>query len=322
MNFLTAVKAGRLVDSKSLKYSLMGKYKNGITAISDSGQVIFLTGNRVRGPFTVFVPGIENFLGVFQQGQIVITDQISIRIPEADLFISSDSMDIWPPYENENPQVCDVSRIRISSLNVLSDCCQAGIREMDSVCALKAYLDHYQCNEVLGGTQKAFISNFAAIHQAFSEDNYYGIIEAATGLIGLGGGITPAGDDFLAGFLIALSYVGDQLGISKKIYLHIAEEIILRSKKKTNPISAALLGAALQKEMNEPLFSVIQSLVRGTRVSFEAIHNLSSVGHTSGFDGLTGCLFVFCVLLGEFEHLKSKPIEVELDVYTKKEIFQ
>jgi hypothetical protein len=320
VNSLTAVKAGRLVEINSLIYTLVGIYTNGITALSDSGQILFLTANCVRGPFTVFAPGLQNYFDRFQKGQEVITDQKSIRIPETDLLITSDSMEIWPAYEN--PLVGNVSRIRFSSLKVINDSWKAGICKIDSVWALKAYLDQCQCIKLFGGTKKAFSICFAAIHHAFSDENYFDMIEAATGMIGLGEGLTPAGDDFLAGFIVALSFVRDQIGISKNIYHKISDEIILRAKKETNPISAALLSAAQKNEINEPLFTVIQYLVCGNSVPLDVIQNLSSVGHTSGFDSLTGCLFVFCVLLGEFEHLYSKQSEVESGVKIKKEYFQ
>ena len=95
----------------------------------------------------------------------------------------------------------------------------------------------------------------------------------AEGLIGLGPGLTPSGDDYLGGMLIALRLLGRR---SQADALWGWLEPRLRSR--TSAISAAHLVAAAAGEGHEALHEAL--LGDPTR--------LGSVGHCSGWDALAG----------------------------------
>jgi hypothetical protein len=107
-------------------------------------------------------------------------------------------------------------------------------------------------------------------------------------LIGLGPGLTPSGDDFVCGALVALHYFG-----RADIAGRLAEPALATVSRKTNVISAAYLRCAAAGQASGALFDVLHSLHAGQEASMEAaLDALQAIGHTSGLDSLAGAVAV------------------------------
>ena len=103
------------------------------------------------------------------------------------------------------------------------------------------------------------------------------------GLIGLGPGLTPAGDDFVGGAMIALRVCGTTAGDTAHAD-RIAGWALPLARTNTNRISRAHLECAARGEGHEALHDLL--------CTFEKKHleRLARVGHTSGLDGAAGAL--------------------------------
>jgi len=107
--------------------------------------------------------------------------------------------------------------------------------------------------------------------------------EAVSTLLGLGPGLTPSGDDFLGGMLIAL-YVCGEKSVQKQLYTQV--ETLLDN---TGPVSKAHLKAAALGEGSHSLHQVLNMLLNGNHTKLEpAIDSINQIGHTSGWDALAG----------------------------------
>jgi hypothetical protein len=94
-------------------------------------------------------------------------------------------------------------------------------------------------------------------------------------MIGLGPGLTPAGDDLLCGVLAGLTLLGHpQAG-------RIGAGILALAPGRTTDLSLALLRHATLGQVNSELGTVIQALA-GTGRLHGALERLFAVGHTSG----------------------------------------
>ena len=100
----------------------------------------------------------------------------------------------------------------------------------------------------------------------------------AEGLIGLGPGLTPSGDDYLGGMLVALRACG-RAAQAESLWRWLRP----RLPGRTNAISAAHLAAAAQGEAHEALHAVLAG---------DDPARLDAVGHCSGWDGLAGAAAV------------------------------
>ena len=116
-----------------------------------------------------------------------------------------------------------------------------------------------------------------------------GVPESAQQLIGLGPGLTPSGDDFLGGVLIALSLVHRQ-DIAALLYADLSPHLLTR----TGPISRTHLVAASAGQGLETLHLAINSVIEGNVEMIPTrVHYIERIGSSSGWDALAGA----CVVL-------------------------
>jgi Protein of unknown function (DUF2877) len=118
------------------------------------------------------------------------------------------------------------------------------------------------------------------------------VIEAAATaerLLGLGPGLTPAGDDFVGGVLFARNRLAGAAGAA---WRQASARLITGARQRTNRISLALLADLAEGYGFEPLHDLADTLERGACVSdvLDPIRRLVRLGHSSGWDLLAGLL--------------------------------
>jgi Protein of unknown function (DUF2877) len=101
------------------------------------------------------------------------------------------------------------------------------------------------------------------------------------GLIGLGCGLTPSGDDFLVGALALLDALAE-----RRAFKTLACGLTRASPALTSPLSHCLLSAAGAGYVGENLYQAVASVIAG-RVD-SAVTAVRKIGHSSGWDMLTG----------------------------------
>ena len=104
-------------------------------------------------------------------------------------------------------------------------------------------------------------------------------------LIGLGPGLTPSGDDFVGGALIALRATGHV-----ELADCVAAWALRLAEHRTSRISRAHLACAAAGEGHEALHNLLFALGRGNTVIDRALSELAGVGHSSGLDAAAGAL--------------------------------
>ncbi len=173
-----------------------------------------------------------------------------------------------------------------------------GSRKLREICFfnLNEYKDEMEIHlakKIENFSAELFSTNFSAENIAASVDS----------LIGLGSGLTPSGDDFLAGIagifhnFLRLNAAENKIQNITKI---LDQSIISAlENSKTNLISAALLTAALQGWFAEKVSNFL--LVLGDKNSSNlqkknAMDQVLSIGHSSGHDMLAGICIAFMKL--------------------------
>ena len=115
------------------------------------------------------------------------------------------------------------------------------------------------------------------------------ISKNADALIGLGAGLTPSGDDFLGGLLFAVAILQDTYPDLNFMNFSIPLE---EYHSRTHLISFTLLKDLAGGQAVAPLHNIVNGLLTGA--SLESIYpfssQLTSIGHSTGWDLLTGLL--------------------------------
>jgi len=109
-------------------------------------------------------------------------------------------------------------------------------------------------------------------------------------LIGLGPGLTPAGDDFVGGAMIALRAVG-----RTDVADSIAAWALPLAAANTSRISRAHLECAAAGEGHEYLHELLSHL-GGHGNTAASLEKLSRIGHSSGLDAAAGALLALATV--------------------------
>lgn len=105
-------------------------------------------------------------------------------------------------------------------------------------------------------------------------------------LIGLGPGLTPSGDDYLGGMLVALRASG-RATQANSLWRWLRGRL-----DRTSALSAAHLAAAAEGEAHEALHACLMNLGPEHEPWESVLGGLDKVGHCSGWDALAGALAV------------------------------
>ena len=109
-------------------------------------------------------------------------------------------------------------------------------------------------------------------------------------LIGLGPGLTPAGDDLIGGAFFARRMVAPAAG-SAPAWRQAAARVRTGAGERTHRIRAVLLGDLLDGEGYAPLHDLAGARARGdVGAALDDAARLIRIGHSSGWDILTGFL--------------------------------
>ncbi len=146
-----------------------------------------------------------------------------------------------------------------------------------------------------GAVARRLAEGASAFERAVSTGDRAGAEEQARALLGLGPGLTPAGDDFLAGFALVASAGGSGVEWAAEMLGGLAESGVAR----TTPLGAATLAEAAVGRGRSILYELLAAgivagasgepgaFAPGGRLDWPIEHALA-IGHTSGADLVSG----------------------------------
>ena len=145
--------------------------------------------------------------------------------------------------------------------------------------------------------------------QALRQEKWSEAGKFLRGLIGLGPGLTPSGDDFLAGFILAGAIWRERLGEPVKLTKDIAAMVRKWAQGRTTAVSRAMLEDATEGEASEPVQRFLMALFKkgkSRETRFWAME-ISRTGASSGEDLLNGlaCGILFFKRQASSEHKKD-----------------
>ncbi len=105
-------------------------------------------------------------------------------------------------------------------------------------------------------------------------------------LLGLGPGLTPSGDDYLGGMMIALRATGRDAAADR-----LSGAVMARARRDTGRISFSHLAAAAEGEGAAALHETLAALDRADEPALDAgLAAIDRIGHSSGWDALAGAV--------------------------------
>jgi hypothetical protein len=169
--------------------------------------------------------------------------------------------------------------------------CSEGQRDTATIGALAAAIGEHAGSEgfgslAIGGPEDYFADRASSVLQAAMASP--GPMDLSR-LVGLGIGLTPSGDDFLAGVLAAEAAFNESQGHRP---VHSIDRGVLSARlQSTSPAGRTLMRGALAGQFPKYLVDLIEALcapLRGVRMLREAVDEAAAHGATSGIDSCTG----------------------------------
>ena len=128
-----------------------------------------------------------------------------------------------------------------------------------------------------------------ALGGACGNDDAPAAAVAALSLLGLGGGLTPSGDDFVGGAFFARAALARLGAADAAAWSQAATMVRIAAREATTPISATLLGDLLDGHGWSDLHELVCALAADDVArTVNAAARLTRLGHSSGWDVLAG----------------------------------
>ena len=123
-------------------------------------------------------------------------------------------------------------------------------------------------------------------------------------LIGLGPGLTPSGDDFICGVMVALHYFRLRYAACK-----LAEAVLPIAARETNIISSQFLQCAAGGEASSALFETLDAILTCHDLE-QRLDVIDAIGHSSGWDSLAGAALV-CAAVAQSHQPSARNLALE-----------
>jgi hypothetical protein len=127
-------------------------------------------------------------------------------------------------------------------------------------------------------------------------DDAAAALEAARPLLGLGHGLTPAGDDLVGGVFFARALLARARLIDPDAWHRATAALVVAARAATHPVSAALLEDLVALDSHEVLRALARSLIdERPAAAVDAARDVVRLGNSSGWEILAGFL-LGCVI--------------------------
>jgi hypothetical protein len=263
---------------------VLAVFERACDLVTNDGDVIALVSPQIGdGPLNVVVDGAA---GLFAWAHIGAP--VKLELEEERLWVGGLAIDLkeaasWEPCPDW-ATLRARQTVMASCLPLLHATC---LRHAPAGSLLPLLGAPPRGDGVVGGTLAAAREATQALWDGWAGD-LERLREGAAGLAGLGGGLTPAGDDFLTGAML-------WAWLAHPAPAHLCSALAEAAVGRTTTLSAAFLRAAARGECSAPWHALLAALSEGLSDEGEAtitaaVREILARGATSGADSLAGFL--------------------------------
>ena len=272
---------------------ILGITSKGIFIKFENNKMVFLSFEDYRGPLTANLSeGFRHFTRLSRGGKVTLSRE-AILFPDSKISISRSNPKIWKPSKIVEPPDNSLDRIgliRGLALDIYQSKKGEGLSEM-----LPAMVG-FSPENAKGNTQyQGFNAKIEEIRNQIAVGNLLPLSQTIQSFLGLGGGLTPSGDDFVIGLLLSINRWSTIFHQIKNLAT-FNKEIVEAAYKHTTTLSANLIECAALGSADERLIQAVDHLATGKYHLDEVIPGLISWGNSSGVDALVGMMTAFLPL--------------------------
>ena len=304
MHHFTAISAGPEIEQmRSARGQVLAVLSNAVYLLSESGHILGIAGEDAEdGPFTLRVRNIDALLHLLRgrDSRAFAGTQTFLELAGV-ARIELGQANEWRP---QAPTLTEPASERVKALRALTGMLE-GSWCKGGTCSLAPYLygSHRSLplpselpvlrrNTSVGDTVLYRLAQGVMEFQsAACELDANGASEALVELLGMGTGLTPSGDDIVAGILASLVWQ-ERLGTMPSPFVEkMAQTTRLIAPTRTNHISVRLLWHAGNGLLYAPAMELGAPLLAGDVAQIAGpARRLLAIGHSSGADLAAGII--------------------------------
>lgn len=287
---LSRVVAELLAARESLVAVVHSVFRRVANLRLDSTYLLSLSAPEVAlapNGIAVDLPGGSTMAGAgLQPGQAGTLSALGLQIPEAGLHVAFHGATRWEP----RPRVggADAGDVASAACAVRATLVAEGAP--DSLLPL-LWLRERADRTRPADPVSAAAAPAALLCAAAARHDPWGVRAASKRLAGLGPGLTPSGDDLLAGFLASWVLTCEATGVQAGPRDRVASEILQGAAPRASELGGVWLAHAVRGAVAEPMGRFFTALFAGDLGSLpSAVRSVLALGATSGTDWLVGAV--------------------------------
>jgi len=252
--------------------------------LNSGDKILFLTDAAYRSPFNIQVRQMEFLSNSVFFGNECILSTDSITFSQNQILIDLQFAEIWLPTK---PLIIN------NTLSTQAARIDRIVKRMCEIDPNQGWLFLAICDVLefprLNFEEDRIMKNTKAFTASFTAEDLPGCLIYASSIIGLGGGLTPSGDDWLTGFMLLLTRVGQVDLIKQQFVINLGKSLVEMANQKTTIISANRIAAACSGWAEELFLDIVDHIVNvETNFSETKIEAIIDFGHSSGVDTCMG----------------------------------
>ena len=263
----------------------MGITSSGIFVKTAGDRILFITSQITPGPVTISVKKLPHEKKPSIHGEVVEYSAEMLSIPIMHLSIDLRQAEVW--YPPLRPKVLKTNRERNSHLSAIIQGLIKTGRQATYISLLKEITSAGGKTVEMRSEIANQMKDWRTLQGAMYAHDVIKIGKVLKSLLGNGPGLTPAGDDFVWGFLLVLNRWQDVLcpGLDLK---RLNKIVVKEAEKHTTSISLTIIEAATRGWADARMMGVLDSLFAAGLSTRECVDHILAYGSTSGMDALAG----------------------------------
>ncbi|MHC1782864.1 MAG: DUF2877 domain-containing protein [Anaerolineaceae bacterium] len=264
---------------------IIGSTSKGLFIITPSQEVLFISFEAYRSPITINLGNGDADLRRIEIGEEVELHPDGLALAQGRVWLGFEGQEAWiapeRPAQALEPRLRD-QRIEWIAEVVTAEKPDIGFSPLVSALILK------KPGITLANEDQVVGRHIDAIMLGNSPRNLGIVLREMEGLLGFGRGLTPSGDDFAFGFLLAINRWGHALGYEPRDAEIFNAKIIKLAERKTTSLSIMFIRQAALGLGDERQMAVIDGIMSGEPSREVCLKFVLEMGNSSGIDGFLG----------------------------------
>jgi hypothetical protein len=265
--------------------SVIGITSKGIFLETSSRWLVFLSFERFRSPLTVNLAETHALPSEVKPKMRVEIVAGMLNFKDINLAIATQNSQMW---RAELPMAAPL--LKSERLVKLTSYAEFILAEKQDVGLSQILATMFKSSDVLYPDDKRHSPpriDVSVVQRSIANREPDSFTRIVSNLLGAGEGLTPSGDDFVTGLLLALNRWEAVLWPEDGLE-DVCRQVVGAAYRMTTRLSANLIELAAHGKGDERMINVLDLLMTGIPNESEAIRDLLDWGHSSGVDAFVG----------------------------------